>query len=145
MEVTAALSEVDHGRIAPGMKARCILDTYPDRVFEGRVEEVGAVAGEGGSFFGFARGRAGFPVRVSLAVTDPLMRPGLSVRVEVVRAAWPDALAVPRHAVRFEKDNRAAVVRKGLAGRRDVRLAGCTPVDCVIETGLKEGDRVLLP
>jgi len=145
MEVTAALSEVDHGRIAPGMKARCILDTYPDRVFEGRVEEVGAVAGEGGSFFGFARGRAGFPVRVSLAVTDPLMRPGLSVRVEVVRAAWPDALAVPRHAVRFEKDNRAAVVRKGLAGRGDVRLAGCTPVDCVIETGLKEGDRVLLP
>jgi HlyD family secretion protein len=144
MEVTAALSEVDHGRIAPGMKTRCILDTYPDRVFEGRVEEVGAVAGEAGSFFGFARGRAGFPVRVSLAVTDPLMRPGLSVRVEVVRTAWPDALAVPRHAVRFEKD-RAAVVRKGLAGRRDVRLAGCTPVDCVIEAGLREGDRVLLP
>ena len=144
MEVKAALSEVDHGRIAPGMKARCILDTYPDRVFEGRVEEVGAVAGEAGSSFGFARGKAGFPVRVSLVVTDPLMRPGLSVRVEVVRAAWPDALAVPRHAVSFEKD-RAAVVRKGLAGGRDVRVAGCTPVDCVIEAGLKEGDRVLLP
>ena len=83
-------------------------------------------------------------MRVSLVVTDPLMRPGLSVRVEVVRAAWPDALAVPRHAVSFEKD-RAAVVRKGLAGGRDVRVAGCTPVDCVIEAGLKEGDRVLLP
>jgi HlyD family secretion protein len=144
MEVLAALSEVDHGRIAPGMKARCILDTYPDRVFEGRIEEVGAVAAESGRSFRFSSTRAGFPVRVSLAVTSPLMRPGLSVRVEVVRAAWPDTLAVPRHALRYEKDQ-AVVVRKGLTGRSVVRVAGCTPVECAVESGLKEGDRVVLP
>jgi multidrug efflux pump subunit AcrA (membrane-fusion protein) len=144
MEVSATLSEVDHGRIAPGMKARCILDTYPDRVFEGRVEDVGAVAAESGRSFGFSTARAGFPVRVSLAVTDPIMRPGLSVRVEVVRAAWPDALSVPRHALRFEKEQ-AVVARKGSTGRRVVRVAGCTPVDCVVASGLEEGDRVLLP
>ena len=44
MEVQAKLAEADHGRIAAGMRARCILDTYPDRVFEGRVLEVGSVA-----------------------------------------------------------------------------------------------------
>jgi hypothetical protein len=77
-------------------------------------------------------------------VTDRIMRPGLSVRVEVVRAAWPDALALPRHALRFEKD-RAVVVRKGLGGRIPVRVAGCTAVDCVVESGLKEGDHVVLP
>lgn len=144
MEVAATLSEVDHGRIAPGMKARCILDTYPDRVFEGRVEDVGAVAAEGGRSFGLAAARAGFPVHVSLAMTDPIMRPGLSVRVEVVRAAWPDAIALPRHALRFEKDQ-AVVVRKGLAGRSTVRIAACTAVECVVESGLKEGDHVVLP
>jgi len=144
MEVSAALSEVDHGRIAPGMKARCILDTYPDRVFEGRVEDVGAVAAESVRSFGLSTARTGFPVRVSLAVTDPLMRPGLSVRVEVVRAAWARALAVPRHAVRFEKD-RALVVREGSTRPSEVRVAACTPVDCVVESGLKEGDRVLAP
>ena len=26
------------------MAARCILDTYPDRMFEGRIEDVGSVA-----------------------------------------------------------------------------------------------------
>ena len=42
MEVSATLSEVDHGRVAAGMKARCLLDTYPERVFEGRIEQVGS-------------------------------------------------------------------------------------------------------
>jgi len=144
MEVSAALSEVDHGRIGAGMKTRCILDTYPDRVFEGRIENVGAVAAEAGRSFGLSTARTGFPVRVSLAVTDPIMRPGLSVRVEVLRAAWPQALVVPRHAVHFEKEQ-AVVVRKGLGGRTVVRVAGCTLVECVVESGLKEGDHVLIP
>jgi len=144
MEVSAALSEVDHGRIGAGMKTRCILDTYPDRVFEGRIEDVGAVAAESVRSFGLSTPRTGFPVRVSLAVTDPIMRPGLSVRVEVLRAAWPQALVVPRHALHLEKEQ-AVVVRKGLGGRTVVRVAGCTPVDCVVESGLKEGDHVLLP
>jgi len=142
MEVSAALSEVDHGRIAAGMKTRCILDTYPDRLFAGRVEDVGAVAAESVRSFGLSTPRTGFPVRVSLAVTDPIMRPGLSVRVEVVRAAWPQALVVPRHALRFEKD-RAVVVRKGSTRPSEVRIAGCTLVDCIVESGLKEGDHVL--
>ena len=30
MEVLAWLPDVDDGRIAPGMHARCVLDTYPD-------------------------------------------------------------------------------------------------------------------
>jgi multidrug resistance efflux pump len=139
MEVQATLAEADHGKIAAGMKARCILDTYPDRVFEGKVTEVGSVSSEGGR--GWASTRPGFPVRVSLTSTDPLMRPGLSVRVEVVRGAWPDALVVPRGAVRFEEGG--AVVRR--AGRDEpveVTLVACTPVDCVVEKGLEEGDRV---
>jgi hypothetical protein len=143
MEVAAALAESDHGRVAPGMKARCILDTYPDQVFEGRLEEVGSVAREGGGRGWFSSTtRPGFPVRVSLARTDPLMRPGLSVRVEVVRAGWERALSVPRGAVRFEKDG--PVVRRACGGTAKVRLSACTPVECVVDSGLEEGDRVSL-
>jgi multidrug resistance efflux pump len=143
MEVAANLSEVDHGRVTAGMKARCILDTYPDRTFDGQVEEVRAVAAEARRVAGGASTATGFPVRVSLARTDPIMRPGLSVRIEVVRHAWPRALAVPRQAVRFEGD-RALVTRKGQTEAMAVRLAGCTPLECVIESGLAEGDDVLL-
>ncbi|HUL78235.1 MAG TPA: HlyD family efflux transporter periplasmic adaptor subunit [Vicinamibacteria bacterium] len=143
MEVQAALAESDHGRVAPGMRARCILDTYPDRVFEGRLEEVGSVARESGGRGWFASAvMPGFPVRISLARTDPLMRPGLSVRVEVVRRTWPKALSVPRGAVRFEKEG--PVVRRAGGGAVKVRVSACSPVECVVESGLAEGDRVSL-
>jgi HlyD family secretion protein len=143
MEVGAMLSQVDHGAVSPGMPVRCFLDTDPRRVFEGRVQDVQPVASEGGGGFGAVRTPAGFPVRVSLSRTDPALRPGLSVRVEVVRRTWPEALAIPRSAVRFDKDN-AYVTKKGLGGPSAVRVAGCTAVDCVVEEGLVEGDRVLL-
>ncbi|HEY6551879.1 MAG TPA: HlyD family efflux transporter periplasmic adaptor subunit, partial [Vicinamibacteria bacterium] len=142
MEVGATLSEVDHGKVAVGMKARCILDTYPDRIFEGRIEQVGSVAAEATRSFGPVSARTGFPIRVSLSRTDPLMRPGLSVRVEVVRGSWPKALAVPRQAVRFV-NGEAVVAKKGLTGSTSVAVKACTPVDCVVESGLAEGDHVL--
>ena len=123
MEVSIALAEADIGRIAPGMATRCILDTYPDRMFEGRIEDVGSVARESGGRGPFAAAaKPGFPVRVSLAKSDPLMRPGLSVRVEVVRASWPKALSVPRGAVRFEKEG--PVVRRQGGGTTGVKLGG---------------------
>jgi len=141
MEVLATLAEADHGRVAPGMMARCILDTYPDRVFEGKIEDVGSVAAEGGRNWWASSVKPGFAVRVSLEHSDPLMRPGLSVRVEIVRGEWTDALVVPRGAVRFGEDG-PRVRRAGVAEPVPVSLAACTPVDCVVEEGLAEGDRV---
>lgn len=137
VEVAATLSPVDHGQVAPGMKARIVLDTWPDRTVEGRVEEVGAVAPEG-------RFRSsGFPVRVSLAATDPaVMRPGLSARVEVVRSTWARVLLVPRRAVRFQEHGRVLVQRAGRAEPSEVKLLGCGPLACAVESGLAEGDRV---
>jgi HlyD family secretion protein len=139
MEVQAALAPADQGRIAVGMAARCILDTYQDRVSEGRVVEVGSVAAEAGRN-PFSSVKPGFPVRISLTRTDPLMRPGLSVRVEVVRRSWQRALSVPRGAVRFEAEG--PLVRRRGGGTTRVKLAACTPLECVVESGLAEGDRV---
>jgi HlyD family secretion protein len=139
MEVQAKLAEPDHGKIQPGMKARCVLDTYPDRVFDGTVEEVGSVTTQSGP--GWDRTKPGFPVRVSLERTDPLMRPGLSVRVEVVRGAWDDALVVPRGAVRFSEGG-PVVRRKSGGDPVPVTLAACTPTECVVDEGLEEGDSV---
>lgn len=139
MEVIGSLPEVDDGRIAAGMPARCILDTYPEHLFEGRVEEVASVGEEGGP-----RSRGGFRVRVGLKKSDPaLMRPGMSVRVEIVQRGWERALTIPREAVRRE-GRRSWVVKPGRSEPIDVTLAACTPTDCIVETGLSEGDRVEL-
>jgi HlyD family secretion protein len=118
-----------------GQRARCVLDTYPDRTFVGTVTYVAAVAEQG-------RDRSGFRVRVALGETDPArMRPGMSVRIEVVRASWKDALVVPRASVEW-RDGRAFATRVR-GGAVELRLGACTPVECVLESGLSEGERVV--
>lgn len=134
LEVAAYLPEVDDGRVLPGQAARVILDSALDRVHEGRVEVVAAVAQD-------ARYAGGFKVRVSLVKTDPVsMRPGLSARVEVVRRVFKDALVAPRAAVSW-KDAQARLARPG-GGFTDVTLAACLALECVVENGIREGDRV---
>jgi hypothetical protein len=134
MEVAARLPEVDWGRVEPGQPARVILDTQPELVFEGRVADVTPVASRQGNV-------SGYPVRVALGRTEPaIMRPGLSVRVEVVRARWDAALCLPRAAVRLDAENPRVVSLSGDV--LPVELLGCTPTLCAIASGLEEGDRV---
>ncbi|MFI5184732.1 MAG: efflux RND transporter periplasmic adaptor subunit [Vicinamibacteria bacterium] len=143
MEVLASLPEVDHGQVAVGQPARCVLDTYPEQIFEGKVEEVATVAEA--PVRGRGAARSGFRVRLSLAKTDPArMRPGMSVRVEVIRKRWNKALLVPRAAVRTDKEG-TFVKSQRFSSRTPVRIAACLAVDCVVDSGLGEGDRVALP
>ncbi len=136
LEVVALLPAVDEGAITAGAAARVVLDTYPERVFAGRVAQVATVAQEQSD-------RGGFDVRVALTQSDPrLLRPGMSVRVEVVRRRWVQALAVPRGAVLW-REGRAWVLSPG--GReREVGLEACLPLECVVTAGLTEGERVAL-
>jgi multidrug efflux pump subunit AcrA (membrane-fusion protein) len=138
MEVLAFLPEVDDGRVVVGQSARIVLEADLTRCFKGKVEEVAAVAQD-------ARFAGGFKVRVSLEETDAkIMRPGLSVRVEVVRRVFDKALVVPRRAVsRGEKTYVAH--RPGSTTPVEVKVAACLPLECVIDSGLKEGERVALP
>jgi HlyD family secretion protein len=134
LEVAAYLPEVDDGRVLVGQVARVILDSALDRIHDGRVENVAAVAQD-------ARYAGGFKVRVSLARTEAAsMRPGLSARVEVIRRVFKDALVVPRAAVSWQ-GAQARVARPG-GGFTDVTFTACLAIDCVLENGLSEGDRV---
>ena len=81
MKVVAQLSDVDDGRIAVGMRVRCTLDTYPDRVFEGEVVSISPIAKEENN----RSLRRFFQVEVLLVESAPeRMRPGMSVKVEVL-------------------------------------------------------------
>lgn len=138
MEVLAFLPEVDDGRVVPGQEARVVLEADLTRCFKGKVEDVAAVAQD-------ARYAGGFKVRVSLEETDPkVMRPGLSARVEVVRRVFDNALVLPRQAV--QRSEKSWVARRpGSSDPVQLKVAACLPLECVIEGGLKEGERVALP
>lgn len=81
MEVVAELSDVDDGRVEPGMKALVTLDAYPEISFRGEVKDVTPVAREVES----RSLRRAFEVRIALEHTDTeKMRPDMAARVEVI-------------------------------------------------------------
>jgi multidrug resistance efflux pump len=137
MQVQARLSDVDDGKIAVGMRAVCRLDTYPDIVLDGEVIEIMPIAKEQGRE---SRRRA-FIVTIRLDETDPeRMRPGMSVRAEVLPRPPEDVLLVPRTALAFDGETPRALHDDG--STVEVVLGPCNASTCVVEEGLREGQRV---
>ncbi len=137
MMVKANLSDVDDGRIHPGMAVVCTLDAYPDITYRGRVVDISPVARESqrSPLLHY------FPVRVALDKVDTRrMRPGMSVRVEVLVAEMKNALLVPREAVDFGAKGPRILLAGG--GSAPVRLGPCSADTCVIESGLSDGTPV---
>lgn len=133
LRVEAALSDVDDGRVAPGMAATCVVDAFPDAAYRGRVTDVSAVARESGR----SALLRSFTVSVELeqlgARDLARLRPGLSVRVEVAGRPVRDALLVPRAALDFGSSPPRALLAGG--GAAPVRLGACDAFWCVAEGG----------
>jgi len=102
---------------------------------QGDGDEVGAVSQQQSDSSGFGCG-------CRWARADPeRLRPGMSVRLEVVPA---NLARRPRRASGRDPVGQD-VTRLRLAGRDvDVTIAGCTPSECVVQGGVEEGMRVRL-
>lgn len=89
LEVRARLSDVDDGRLEPGMRVVTRLDAYPELAFPGAIQRVSPIARE----MSPQSLRRAFMVNVSFDQVDRArMLPGMSVRVEVLgEAAAPAA------------------------------------------------------
>lgn len=145
LQVEAVLSDVDDGRVRPGMPVVATLDAYPAVPFTGRVTEVKQVARElnRNPLLRF------FPVTVALDRVDvSRMRPGMSVRVEVRQgkaAEGKPALLAPRAGLDLTvSPPRARLANAGNTGNNtvEVRLGPCSAQDCVVLAGLREGDKL---
>lgn len=137
MVIEAHLSDVDDGKIAPGMPVTCTLDAYPTRQFGGVIRDISPVAQEAE----WRSLRRRFLVRIDLDVTDSeIMRPGMSARVEVESAHRVDEVLVPRQALVFEDDGVFVVFADGR--REPVTLGPCNGFECVLEDGPPPGTPV---
>jgi multidrug efflux pump subunit AcrA (membrane-fusion protein) len=138
MEVQSDLSDVDDGRVAVGMTGTCTLDAYPANPIPCTVKELTPVARNRGN----QSLRRAFAVKLALAKTDQeRMRPGMSVKIELVRPGVKTAVLVPRGAiVRDAKTTRVRVQ----GGLRDVTLGACDAQSCAAEKGIAEGDTVVV-
>jgi len=134
MVVQAKLTDVDAGRVQPGMPVTCFVDALPDLPLAGFVAAVNPVAQQSGQ----QTSRRFFSVLVELGQGSQQLRPGLSVQVDVVTRREDDALLAPREAL----DLVAQPALARLADGRDVEIEVdfCDARSCAIASGLAEGD-----
>lgn len=137
MVVEAVLSDVDDGRVRPGMTARCLVDAWPERPLAAKVLTVSPVARE----------PEHQSTRRFFSLVLPLtgeglddLRPGLSAKVDVLVARHDDALLAPRAALDTSTEPARAWLLSGTAV--DVELGACDAHRCVVLAGLSEGDEL---
>lgn len=137
MIVKAALSDVDEGRVQPGMRVTCTVDAYPERPITGSVRAVSPVAHESGR----NSPRRFFEVIVDLDEADPaILRPGLSVRVEVHTRTLVDVVLAPRAGLDLSAD--PPMARREDGSTAPIEIQSCTSQVCAIASGLVDGDRL---
>ncbi len=136
--------------VKPGQSAVIKVDALPDKVYHGKVSEVGSK--------GFNRPAQPdvtfFSVEILLDDPDEDLRPGMSVRAEVNTAIHPKTLVVPIQAV-VERDIKNAetgateeadvvyVVENGKTVQRRVRTGISDETRVELLSGVKEGENVI--
>jgi multidrug resistance efflux pump len=137
LQINVALPDVDDGRVRAGMPATVTMDGYPDLKFTGRVTSISAVAQESARM----SLRRAFKVVVSLDRIDPArMRPGLSARVVIREQSLRNALLAPR--VALDLGGTTPRARLSTGKFVPVKLGSCNAQECVVTSGLEEGQRL---
>ncbi len=94
MQVEASVDEADIGRVREGMQCRFTVDSYPDRQFRGRIEQVRKAPEE-------LQNVVTYKVIVTAANDDLALLPGMTANVEMVLGSKSDVLNIPNAALRF--------------------------------------------
>jgi multidrug efflux pump subunit AcrA (membrane-fusion protein) len=143
MQVKAAVPESQARRIKIGMAVEIRLDSNPDRLFTGRVDELSQVFRSKS----YDQPAIVFDAVISIDKSDPdLMRPGMAAVVDMIVSARQDVLTVPETALVY-KESGVYVRKKRLLGSRlvPVSIGERSGGKVEILSGLKQGDEIDVP
>ena len=152
MQLRTRVRESEIAKVAVGQTARLRVHGVPDKVFDGKVVEIGKVAKDSSETeaVGFAQERKDtgirvFDVVVEVVQSDTLLKPNMLGTAEIVVWSSDDALSVPLDAI-FKQDDRnvAYVVHKGRVGPVEVEVGHTNWDRAAITKGLEEGQQVCL-
>ena len=141
--VRGKVDEADIGRVRLGQPARIRVETFKDKVFDGRVTQISPMGVEKDNV-------TTFEVRVSIDNPGKALKANMTANAEIVLEEHPDSLILPESAITYDAQKNAFVdvVAEGAKnGRRKVAvkigLSNGTKVQVL--DGLKQGDKVILP
>ncbi len=110
MKVVGWVPEVDAPALAEGQVAEIEMDAHPDQPTAGEITDIAPLAEPKGE----DRVKH-FRVELALDVTTEVMKPGMTVQVEVVTERYDDAIVVPEDAL-VRRDGVDAVLTRGTFG-----------------------------
>src|SRR6266567_1270799 len=110
MELVAKVGELERNNIKEGQAVDLQLDAFPGSTFHGTVKTVG---GMNSRRFWEDDTSSKFEVSITLATTDPRLRPGLTARVFINSDPRKDVLFAPRQALFLKENKRVVYVRHG--------------------------------
>ncbi|TXH26449.1 MAG: efflux RND transporter periplasmic adaptor subunit [Elusimicrobia bacterium] len=95
MRIDSSFAEADIGKIREGQKVRFTVDAFPNRSFQGEVQQIRLNPTT-------QQNVVTYNVRVSLSNPDHLLLPGMTAYVSIGVASRDDVLLVPNAALRFK-------------------------------------------
>jgi multidrug efflux pump subunit AcrA (membrane-fusion protein) len=143
LRVEADVLEVDSARIGAGQSAQVAVDALPGRIYDSRISEIGKIVRERSVQDRSKVFDAIIPLD-GMEISD--LRPGMGVSITIETQRIPGALTIPLDAVRLSPEGPFVLAGRGggQPERRLVTLGARNRTRVVVESGLAEGDRVIL-
>jgi HlyD family secretion protein len=139
LRVELDINQNDFARLGPAQKGVVSVDAFPDRKYEGVIDEISPEAN---------RQKATVQVKVKVLKPDQYLRPEMNASVAFLAEPGAQAavgakpvVTVPATAVR---DGAVFVVLNGRALRRAVKIGGSTPQGLRAEEGLIGGEDLIV-
>ena len=141
--VRGKVDEADIGRVRLNQAARIRVETFKDKIFNGRVTQISPMGVEKDNV-------TNFEVRVSIDNPGKELKANMTANAEIVLEEHPDALIVPEAAVTYDAQKNAfvdLVAPESKTGRRKVpvKVGIGNGTKMEILDGLKPGDKIVLP
>jgi multidrug resistance efflux pump len=136
--------ESDLSRVEPGCMAVVSPLSYPSMSITGAVERVGAMAQERPNYPAWQKY---FYVTMNLKGSDPRLRSGISAVIHVLSYQQPNAILIPRPAVRWENEKPHCLVQPPGNGieTRPLHLGRANDQYYEVISGVADGEICLIP
>ncbi len=130
--------ERDVNKLALGQKARVFVDAYPDKTFDGTVENISPVVA------GTSRTAS---VRVRVENPEGLLLPGMFARIKILIYSKKNTIVLPTEAVLGKKDEAYVFIidpKTNTAIKKAVKVGYQREDYTQIDSGINDGDLVVI-
>lgn len=143
MGIKVSIQESQIKKIKVGQKARIVADAEPDKTLTGVVKKV-ALLPDSNRWFENPNQKI-YPTEVDVDGSHDWLKPGMSVKLEIITAELKDVIKIPLQCVMVDSAETVAYVKRGANPVRQVVETGEFNDEFIeITSGVKEGELVFL-